>query len=52
MVSIFEILVNWESGGNSCGGKGGGGTGEPKIWNLEYSNAIDKESIASFESGI
>ena len=36
MVSIFEISVNWESGGNSCGGKGAGGLGSQKfeIWNI------------------
>ena len=35
-----------------AGGGGEAGIGEPKIWNLVYSNVIDKESIASFESGI
>ena len=34
MVSISDISVNWGSGGNTWG--------QLKIWNLEYSNAIDK----------
>ena len=41
MVSIFQISVNWTSGGNSW-------KGELKIWNLEHSHW---QSVTSFESG-